>query len=234
MKVVAKMLVGSQNYHLDVPESDRDYKFLLLPEFNDLYNYHKVNKHDLPANYDPEHYGVMSVMKFDENLRKGNVNVLEMLFSKETDIYDEKLVKYFGVAREAFNSGYLGLVWTEFMRTVHGMMENSVDRYGVTKKTASRALWLLHFAENTARRNFVVDYQNYNDEKVWGLPRQLRLSNNLIFTKEDLNAYYDKLLKETKELHKKWQDEMVNFNNWDNVLYTTMREYVFSCLMGES
>ena len=83
MKVAARILVGSQNYSLSGPDSDYDYKLLMVPSFDDLYNYHKVDKHDLPQQYDPEHYSVISVMTFDKNVRAGNVNALEMLFSSE-------------------------------------------------------------------------------------------------------------------------------------------------------
>ena len=110
MRVVGLTLVGSQNYFLDGPDSDFDYKLLMMPEFNDFYTYHKVDKNDLPEGYDPEHYNVMSVLKFDENLHKGNINALEMLFSREQELSDD-LASYFDMAQVFYNRGYLFLVW---------------------------------------------------------------------------------------------------------------------------
>ena len=36
--VVMKALVGSRNYNLNTESSDRDYKYFVLPSFDDLYN----------------------------------------------------------------------------------------------------------------------------------------------------------------------------------------------------
>ena len=44
MREVARVLYGSQNYGLDTPESDRDYKVLMCPEFDDLYHGRKLEK----------------------------------------------------------------------------------------------------------------------------------------------------------------------------------------------
>ena len=35
---VLKALVGSHNYNLNTPESDKDYKLFVLPTFDDLYS----------------------------------------------------------------------------------------------------------------------------------------------------------------------------------------------------
>lgn len=34
---ILKALVGSHNYNLNTPESDKDYKLFVLPTFDDLY-----------------------------------------------------------------------------------------------------------------------------------------------------------------------------------------------------
>ena len=109
MKPVAQMLIGSQNYMLDGPDSDFDYKFLMMPDFNDFYNYHKVNKNDLPEGYDPEHYNVMSILTFDKNIRKGNINALEMLFSQHIEC-EKDIEIYLNKARRAYAEGYLFVV----------------------------------------------------------------------------------------------------------------------------
>ena len=143
MKPVAQILIGSQNYQLDGPDSDFDYKLLMMPDFNDFYNYHKVDRHDLPEGYDPEHYNVMSVLTFDKNIRKGNINALEMLFSHYIKCTDDIEI-YLNMARHAYAEGYLFIVWDSFMATVEGMIKNSLDRYGATRKSVSRAMYLIY------------------------------------------------------------------------------------------
>ena len=143
MKPVAQILYGSQNYYLDGPDSDFDYKLLMMPDFNDFYNYHKVDKNDLPEGYDPEHYNVMSILTFDKNIRKGNINALEMLFSHYIKCVSD-IETYLDAAKRTYAEGYLFIVWDSFMATVEGMIKNSLDRYGVNRKSASRVLYLIN------------------------------------------------------------------------------------------
>ena len=76
---VGRILFGSQNYHLDGPDSDKDYKVLLCPDSEDFYFYKKVEKNNLSKELPSENYSPMDVRTFDKNLRAGNPNCLEML-----------------------------------------------------------------------------------------------------------------------------------------------------------
>lgn len=192
MKEVATILYGSQNYRLDNTNSDKDYKILMMPEFDDFYNYHRVDKNDLPKIYDPEHYNVMSVLKFDENIRKGNINALEMLFSTSCNILDENLEYYFKLARRAYAEGYIFSVWDTFISTVEGMIKNSLDRYGVNRKSVSRAFYLIYLCHNIAEHDFVVDYSNWSAEEVYARPRELRYNETIeLPTKETIYHMVD-------------------------------------------
>ena len=179
MKKVATILYGSQNYRLDNTNSDKDYKILMMPEFDDFYNYHRVDKNDLPKIYDSKHYNVMSVLKFDENIRKGNINALEMLFSISCSILDENLGYYFKVARRAYAEGYIFSVWDTFIATVEGIIKNSLDRYGVNRKSASRAFYLIYLCHYIAEHDFEVDYSTWNAEEVYARPRELRYNETI-------------------------------------------------------
>lgn len=139
MKEIARILVGSQNYGLDIPESDKDYKVLLCPEFEDLYNYRKVEAKDLPKDLDKDHYSVMSVITFDKLLRNGNPNCLEMLYSMNLETDNADFCAYVNYARDLFRDGYLALVWENFYNAVTGIITHPFERDGVTPKTVSRA-----------------------------------------------------------------------------------------------
>lgn len=178
MKPVAQMLIGSQNYQLDGPDSDFDYKLLMMPDFNDFYNYHKVDKNDLPEGYDPEHYNVMSILTFDKNIRKGNINALEMLFSREIKC-DKYIEAYLNTAKRAYSEGYLFTVWDSFIATVEGMIKNSLSRYGINRKSASRAMYLIYLCHFIAEHDFAIDAATWREEEVYARPREMRYNETV-------------------------------------------------------
>ena len=232
MKSVAQILIGSQNYRLDNTDSDKDYKILMMPEFEDFYNYHKVDKNDLPKIYDSEHYNVMSVLKFDENIRKGNINALEMLFSISCNILDENLEYYFKLARRAYAEGYIFSVWDTFIATVEGMIKNSLDRYGVNRKSASRTLYLIYLCHDIAEHDFVVDYSNWSAEEVYVRPRELRYNETIeLPTKENIYHMVDtmKVLTDNCRDYHKLMNSTSELNGvaaWNGYLARQMKETV--------
>lgn len=231
MKVVGKVLFGSQNYFLDGPDSDRDYKLLMMPEFNDFYTYHKVDKNDLLEGYDPEHYNVMSVLKFDENLRKGNVNALEMLFSREQELSDD-LASYFDMSQVFYNRGYLLLVWDTFLATVEGMMKNSLERYGVNRKSASRALYLVNFCSFVAEHDFVVDKDTWGKDEVFAAARELRYNEEKeLPTREELFALFEDMKRRADERHH--LTNLFPLGDWNRMLELSMRNVVKKSLRSE-
>lgn len=168
MKEVARCLVGSQNYQLAGPESDRDYKILLCPTFNDLYNFHRVGKGDL-VNFDHDHYSPMDIRQFNDLLLKCNPNVLEMVFSTEWEYTDTRMETYLLCARRLLKQGYLALHWTDFYSATMGLVLNSLKRYGETNpKSVSRACYFFNLVNHVAANDFVMDNsvwrnQLYND-----------------------------------------------------------------------
>ena len=170
MKEVARILYGSQNYGLDTLDSDKDYKVLLCPEFEDLYRYHKVCKDDLPSGLDPEHYSVMSLMQFHDLLMAGNPNCLEMLFSVESNPTGPAypihtyLHDYRELAQTLYATGYIAIVWDKFYSALKGLAMNSIDRYGINAKTVSRLCFYNYFAQQIVRDDFVVN------ERTWRNP----------------------------------------------------------------
>ena len=234
MKVVGRTLVGSQNYFLDGPNSDFDYKLLMMPEFNDFYTYHKVDKNDLPEEYDSEHYNVMSVLKFDENLRKGNVNALEMLFSREQELSDS-MESYFGMARLVYSEGYLYTVWDTFLPTVEGMVKNSLDRYGVNRKSASRALYLINFCSFVAKDDFAVDKYTWGEYEVFAAARELRYNEEKkLPTREELFTMFEDMKYGAEVYRKRYRlTGTYAAANWNDFLALCMRDAVKTSLRRE-
>lgn len=238
MKPVAQILYGSQNYFLDGPDSDFDYKLLMMPDFNDFYNYHKVDKNDLPEGYDPEHYNVMSILTFDKNVRKGNVNALEMLFSHYIRCAGNIEV-YLDAAKRAYLRGYLFVVWDSFIATVEGMIKNSLDRYGVNRKSASRALYLINLCYFVAKNDFVMDNTTWGVKSVFAEARDLRFNEEKeLPTKEAIFATFNDMKRFANDCrdHHRFTIPQVELDLvalWDDDLANCMKNVVKEYLKKE-
>lgn len=238
MKPVAQILYGSQNYQLDGPDSDFDYKLLMMPDFNDFYSYHKVDKNDLPEGYAPEHYNVMSILTFDKNVRKGNINALEMLFSHYIKCAGD-IETYIDAAKRAYAEGYLFIVWDSFMATVEGMIKNSLDRYGVNRKSASRALYLISLCSFVAEHDFAMDNTTWGEYEVFSSARELRFNEErelptkeaIFATFEDTKRFADNCRNYHRLMYS--ESELNLIAAWDDDLATCMKNTVKGYLKKE-
>lgn len=79
-EVVLKALVGSHNYNLATPESDRDYKVFIAPTFEELYLGKQFSKQIITSTEDND---IHDVRKLVDLFFKANVNFLEVLASNE-------------------------------------------------------------------------------------------------------------------------------------------------------
>ena len=133
--LLGKFLVGSNNYNLDLPESDKDYKGVVMPNFTDLY----FNK-TLNAQVD-EHKSLVDYRFFCQKLIKANPNYIEMLFSKEKEFLDDGFVQIFELARKTLPS-FLRLSWDNFVMATLSMARNSLKRTDQESKMVSIAFFL--------------------------------------------------------------------------------------------
>jgi len=79
-KVLAVNLYGSQNYDLDTPESDFDFKALVFPNFMDMVlGKPQVSK---VLEFDGGQVDVKGAAKMFENYKKMNTNFMETLFTR--------------------------------------------------------------------------------------------------------------------------------------------------------
>lgn len=219
MKVVGTILYGSNNYRLDTPESDRDYKIIVTPHFDELYLKKDLNGAALPFG-DPEHYSCMDVRAFANNLAKGNPNAIEMLFSTEIDDEFTDFRHLLEAWREPYLNGYVASQWRYFTEAVGGIMYNSFKRYGVTRKVASRALYFYKLVEYISNHNFVIDETVLRNDEVCELPRAIRLCDEGVFSvsfEKFMNFYYHLV-------DKIGIPDTVGFNS--NVFITPTKEFV--------
>lgn len=192
MKVISKIEYGSTNYCLNIPTSDHDYKLIVTPNFDELYIKKDLNSSALPVPYtDHEHYSCMDIRTFADNLAKGNPNAIEMLFS--TDIVhltgDSNFAQLLIDWRVPYKNGYIASKWHYFTEAVGGIMYNSFKRYGVTLKTASRAIYFTRLVEYIAAHDFKIADDVLRAPEVWEFAREVRLEEVPFTT--DINDYME-------------------------------------------
>ena len=79
--LLGSFLIGSNNYNLDLPDSDKDYKEIVMPNFTDLY----FNK-TLNAQID-EHKSLVDYRFFCQKLIKANPIILKCFFLKKKNFW---------------------------------------------------------------------------------------------------------------------------------------------------
>lgn len=84
-KIVFKALVGSHNYNLNDETSDKDYKYFVLPTFDDLYSGKMFSTSKIGTQED---YDVHDIRSLGHLFWKANINFIEILYSKEVDSGD--------------------------------------------------------------------------------------------------------------------------------------------------
>jgi len=180
MRVIGKALYGSQIFHLDGPQSDKDYKVIIAPEFIDLYN--GKDKYSLPVGYDNEHNSPIDFRQFDAHLRKGNVNTIDLIFSPELSIFDDNFIPYIELARRAYEDGYLGHVWPYFFASAKGRTMNSIKRYNNSdegrRKAAARGCWTINFISAIIHNNYKLTQSIYNSPLIYTHPRKIRYEDD--------------------------------------------------------
>lgn len=169
---VGKFLYGSQNYNLSTPESDKDYKWVEVPDWNELFCRETLNRQV------DENNSVWDLRDFCKNLMKANPNALELLFSVEQEYFDEKLKELLDFTRK--NAGALVRIhWKEFTSAVYGVAWNSLKRNGVNPKTVSRLVYFyLFWCSLTAEDEGLTQLNGEMTDETWrtdfGWPRLLR------------------------------------------------------------
>lgn len=232
---VGHVLYGSQNYGLDGPDSDKDYKVFLCPEAEDFYHYKRVEKNDVPEGLDKEHYSPMDVRAFDRSLQVGNPNCLEMLWSRETEELFLNFETYMSYARCMFEQGYLVMVFPQFLRAVKGTVFNSFERYGVNRKSASRATFWMNFVLKLMNNDFKVTDSFWKDEPA----RKMRFDESVYLpTLEDFEKMFASLerqaLRHAFEVYQNLNStQFWTYKTMAKELQKRMEQFVFGNLVEE-
>lgn len=232
--VVIKSLVGSHNYGLNTKDSDRDYKLIVTPTFEDLYSGKKYSNQVIT---ETEDYAVHDIRKLTELLFKSNINYMEIFASNEMMI-DEKfphIKKMFEMREDIFTMNL-----SQFFVACKGMhkqkmsllnkgtegTQHLVDKFGYDTKQALHAYRVMKVAvdfEKNSFKNF-DKILKYNGEE---LDFMLSIRNGF-FQKEVFENFIEHYYESTfLKLEEKYLGKDVNFELLEEMrrlTYLTVQE----------
>lgn len=192
--IAFKALVGSHNYNLATPESDKDYKVFVLPTFDDLY---KGNQYSHSQITDTVDYDYHDIRKLSNLFWKSNLNFIEVLYSTDVIHSDIPWVKtnideIYKIKHElvSMNLPYLyrackGMYFNKIKYLEKGTegTQHLVDRFGYDTKQGLHAFRILDFIERFAETNF-ADFQHAMTYSDTERDSMLAIKNGL-YTKEE-------------------------------------------------
>lgn len=146
--VLIKALVGSHNYNLNTVDSDRDWKFFVMPTFDDLYDKVMFSKARESDNLD---YQTHDIRRLSELLWKANINFVEVLFSRDVHIDSridwvfDNAVQLSGMNLPQMRTTLMGMNHTKMANLLKGTAKTKhlVEKFGYDTKEACHALRVL-------------------------------------------------------------------------------------------
>lgn len=178
--IIFKILTGSHNYNLNTPKSDRDYKYFVFPDFDDLYS---CRQYTLNYTSPDEDYAVYDIRKLPMLLWKANLNFIEVLFSQEFiipktyTVYWNPASRLYGFLKDnrqelatmnptALYNASRGMALEkqkQMLKDSPGRHEN-YSRFGYDTKSASHAYRILDFLSRLAKNGFDVQKAMYYED----------------------------------------------------------------------
>ena len=154
-QIAVKALVGSHNYNLDTIASDEDFKFFVVPNFDDLYAGKFFAKAEQSVTLDFDCHDIRQLVAL---IMKANLNFIEVLWSQRVQ-YDPALAELF-YARDglsmmnlpAFKNATYGMHLEKMAALTKGTAKTmwQVKKSGWDWKQGCHALRCLYVLENLA------------------------------------------------------------------------------------
>lgn len=163
---IAKIFYGSQNYGLDTPASDKDYKTITLPSVEDVFLMKDASGKDS-----------LDYRKFFKLLLGGNANMLELLFSKEQHFYNEDFKNFF-LSLRYYSDNIIRANWKTFSLSLRGKVCNNIGQ--MTSKEYARFKHHYHLWKTI--------YENNGALSSWEYPQFKELRNIELSRKEQFEV----------------------------------------------
>lgn len=164
-EVAFKALVGSHNYNLSTPESDKDYKVFVIPTFEDLYFSKQYSNNTVGDKADYDYHDIRKLVSL---FWKSNVNFIEVLYSNDVVHSEDYLIQTFIKAIYKKRDEIVTMNLPYLYRACKGMYFNKmkqldkgtesthhlVERYGYSTKEAMHVYRILDFIERFYNNDF--------------------------------------------------------------------------------
>jgi len=155
-------LEGSQNYQLDLPNSDIDTKLIVLPTFNDfVFNHRQISTTHIRENN--EHTSITDIRNYFSSLRKQNINFIETLFSPWVIVnrkyenefkqlfYNRELIAHYNSVKAVKTVGGIATDRYKAIYNLNSKRADIIKKYGYDGKSVSHLLRLYWFLYHYTR-----------------------------------------------------------------------------------
>ena len=235
MNLVFYSLVGSHNYNLNTKNSDKDYKYFVMPTFDDLYYNKYIHKEFVSKDID---YTVHDIRKLPVLFYKSNINFLEVLFSIDSncELKFNDFYKWLIINREklaTMNLQYLykaciGMYFTKRKQMINDSdgRHLSIEKYGYDTKSACHSYRVLDFLIRMYQNDFCFGDSIYYDDCEKQRNLLIRIKSG------EYNLYYiNEMLNKLKENVDSLESYFVSQNS--NVcLYEELQDRVKNIVMN--
>jgi len=169
-EIAVEALTGSHNYNLHTPTSDEDYKYFVVPTFEDLYG-GKFFSSSMQS--DLVDYTCHDIRQLSNLIWKANINFIEVLFSTQLwytrglEFLFENAEKWVGMNLPASRNATYGM-HLQKMGDLHKGTEKTqglVNTFGYDTKQACHALRCLYVLEKYGKSESMKEALWFNDGK---------------------------------------------------------------------
>ena len=237
-QVVGVFLQGSQNYKVDTKFSDVDDKVILLPSLDDLVSLNKAVSttfvHD-----NNEHSDLKDVRNFVKELKKQNVNMLELLFTdyglvntQYSDLWDQLVSHREELAH--YNE-------SQALKTMLGMASN--EYHNLEKMQDARKEWVEKFGYDPKKLHHLlrvtellqryVKGEPYSELLVSHNPEYLRQVKLGLYKLEDAKQLANETMQKAKDVVNNATDLKPVNQQMDTLLNTFVKDLVFRFLQQQ-
>jgi predicted nucleotidyltransferase len=245
-KELFRALVGSHNYNLNRPESDKDYKVFVAPTFDDLYFGKRFKTMEVGVEAD---FDVHDIRQVSNLLWKANVNFVEILFSKEIVINPEiseglkRLLRELFIMKNKLSTMNLPYLYNACVGMHHEKMSNLikgtegtkhlVEQFGYDTKQALHAFRILDFLRRFESNGFKNFQQAiwYPDDDIFR--RFLFNVKDGKFTMKQVQEMATNVLQDVEHYYKESYRSQEPNDGLNNVLISLVKEIVRVGMMTE-
>ena len=227
-KLVIKALTGSHNYNLNGPTSDKDYKFFVLPTFEDLFYGDRFSN---SVNSPEQDYTVQDIRQLTNCLWKANINFLEVLCSTDYTGRGE-ISEFLQTNKKELCRMHLWYLYSACIGMSHERLKRVRALAGKPKtgKNFSHAVRVLDFLcrfEASGFEDFfgAIWYDEQKDRQLREYLMEVKLRDELTQTDWDLLKSYQQLAEDIRPQYlckgnDKLKEEM------DQVMLSAIRKHI--------